>query len=148
MKLSRAETLELIQTRLDQKIYDPGGVVMGYRWSWGQWRGHDIQDLPTEYLSWHVAHNDRLSQFHLEWCLNHFAVCDWRWPEWQPPQESLNLDPEGHYSHSPGTQGHYSGSEPRREPRSEDLYGFRRRQAQGLLPQGREIAIRNDQDQG
>lgn len=136
-KLSRAETLQLIQLRLESGVYITGDL--GYKWSQGQWRGYDIQDLPTEYLHWHVCMNDNLSRFHLEWLFNHFSVCDWSWPEWHPPA-ATTLDEPGHYSDSKGqNHGHYTGLQARSQPVSEDLYWFRMRASQGAMPKGREI---------
>lgn len=127
--------------RLNEGCYDSGGSGIGRKWSWGQWRGHEIQDLPTEYLYWHVCNNDSLSRFHLEWLANHFSVCAWSWGYWQPP-ENARQDNPGHYSDSKGhNHGHYTGRGPKSPPITEDLYWFKMRQAQGYMPQGTTVSL-------
>lgn len=138
-RLTRKQVAQLIQERLDEKIYDRGGSGLGYQWSWGIFRGQDIRNLPTSYLYWHLCNNDDLSRFHLEWMQQHFAVCSWQFEPWEPTRDpSGNTSQEGYYADTAG--GYYDGSSAgTRTQITEDYYWYSLRSAQGSLPGGTTI---------
>lgn len=105
-RLTRTQTLELIDGRLAEGLYERYAFIN--RWPFGQWAGSDLKEIPTPYLYWHCLNNERLTRFHLEYMRTRFEVCDWDFAPWQEQKDQYRC-PEGHYDGSSSTQGYYNG---------------------------------------
>lgn len=103
MKLSKQQACELIDQRMDQRIYE--NYSFGNLWPFGQYKGQDINRLPLGYVIWHLANNEQLSQSHLRFFKQQFEnTTHWDYEPWSPPARQAQEHTPGHYA------GHYTGA--------------------------------------
>ena len=107
MKLTKAQAIELIDMRFEERAYQ--NYAFGNKWPFGQYRGQDINKLPLGYIMWHLANNDELSQAHLkffkQWIEN---LPGWEYNTWIPPKQEHTT--EGYYNGISNTEGYYNGN--------------------------------------